>query len=586
MTSLNELYQQELDLLKQSAKTFSDEYPALTTNLVRDSTDPDVDMILKGVAYLTAQLRKEITDDFPVALQALSQVLTPSLMQPSPAATIMDFTPKANLLKPFVISAGKEFDTLPLARDAAGNPVHCRFANVWDVTALPISVQSVSHRVIERNIDGSQRKLQQLNIEFDASRNDLANYEFDKLRFYFDLPQAQSTTWMSLFSQHLESVNVIDANGERHLPSASVGLAGFDTNNDLAQDSGSSSVHKLLQEYFLFPEKFGFLDISLAQWQQRGGAQFSLVFEFKQPNWAVPDLKAENIRLFAAPAVNYFSGYAEPVKLSGFDTEIRLSARNRALAGDQKLEIIAVETVETVQRGREQSRAFQNLLKPQFLSDDQAGYHFYQRHGDQDDETVPWLALHQVSRAEEVLRVGLVCCNGELGAKVAPGDVRNATGNSPELVTFTNLTAGSQFHPASVVSESAWQVVSDQALSLSSINNGAQLKQLLAHHIPAKLKDSARQKTNLHQINSIDSLVVLNTEIIRQGKLIRGCEYRVVVNGEHFTSAGELFLFGSLLDQLFGLQMSLNNFSRLTVTDLQTGDSSEWSTRLGATWAI
>jgi type VI secretion system protein ImpG len=137
-----------------------------------------------------------------------------------------------------------------------------------------------------------------------------------------------------------------------------------------------------------------------------------------------------------------------------------------------------------------------------------------------------------------------------------------------------------------VVSESAWQVVSDQALSLSSINNGAQLKQLLAHHIPAKLKDSARQKTNLHQINSIDSLVVLNTEIIRQGKLIRGCEYRVVVNGEHFTSAGELFLFGSLLDQLFGLQMSLNNFSRLTVTDLQTGDSSEWSTRLGATWAI
>ena len=96
MTSLNELYQQELDLLKQSAKTFSDEYPALTTNLVRDSTDPDVDMILKGVAYLTAQLRKEITDDFPVALQALSQVLTPSLMQPSPAATIMDFTPKAN----------------------------------------------------------------------------------------------------------------------------------------------------------------------------------------------------------------------------------------------------------------------------------------------------------------------------------------------------------------------------------------------------------------------------------------------------------------------------------------------------------
>ena len=76
---LSELYQQELKLLKESSKVFSVDYPAITEAMNRDIVDPDVDMILQGVSYLTAQFKKELDDQFPVALQALSQVLTPTL---------------------------------------------------------------------------------------------------------------------------------------------------------------------------------------------------------------------------------------------------------------------------------------------------------------------------------------------------------------------------------------------------------------------------------------------------------------------------------------------------------------------------
>jgi len=124
MKTLQELYVEELALLKDSARTFSDDNPALTSSLVRDNVDPDVDMILQGVSYLTAQIRREISTEFPAALQAMSQVLTPTLMQPLPSMTVLDFQPKAGLLKPLAIAAGMDADSGPVANDAPGQPIH------------------------------------------------------------------------------------------------------------------------------------------------------------------------------------------------------------------------------------------------------------------------------------------------------------------------------------------------------------------------------------------------------------------------------------------------------------------------------
>ena len=144
MTNLVDLYQQELKLLKESAQVFSEEYPALTESLTRESSDPDVEMILQGVSYLTAQFKQQINDQFPVALQALSQALTPSLMQPIPATSILSMEPKANLLTPLNIAKGRGFDSTPVALNDSSEPIACRFTNAWPVEVMPISVADVS----------------------------------------------------------------------------------------------------------------------------------------------------------------------------------------------------------------------------------------------------------------------------------------------------------------------------------------------------------------------------------------------------------------------------------------------------------
>lgn len=593
MTSLVELYQQELKLLKESAKVFSESHPALTESLTRDSVDPDVEMILQGVSYLTAQFKQEINDQFPVALQALSQALTPSLMQPIPATCVLSMEPKANLIAPLQIKKGRGFDSVPVALNDSTPAIPCRFTNAWEVEALPIKVTQVSVFNTDREINGTQRKVVELNVKLSSEKNDLANYHFDRLRLFINKPSSDASLWMFMLSQQLMKIEVSDAVDTYEISKEALKLTGFCLEHSVFNNQGTSSIHQVLQEYFMLPEKYQFVDIKLDNWQQRSGAEFELKLLFEPTSINLPELNSNNIKLFCSPIVNEFEHYAEPAAMDGVQLEFPLSAKQRSTAIEHDLPIIDVLRVESVKRDREHNRKYQNLVRPDSLSSNRAGYHFYRKVGSfatQGAETGSnigdWLSLqfNPGTRPEEqeVLRVKVKCCHGGVASKVEPGQVTQATSSSPELVNFNNLTSASEYQPAVVATDSAWQVISDQALSLQSIQSAEQLKELLSHHIPAQLAGNAKHKTLLHRINAIENLQIEAKDNFAQGILKRGVLYRLTLNSGHFVNEGEAFLFAALLDQLFALQIPLNSFSQLSVTDSRTGSNVTWPVRLGS----
>ena len=61
----NKYYQEELQNLRELAVEFSKVHPALAPMLSGPSTDPDVERLLEGVAFLTGLLRGKLDDDFP-----------------------------------------------------------------------------------------------------------------------------------------------------------------------------------------------------------------------------------------------------------------------------------------------------------------------------------------------------------------------------------------------------------------------------------------------------------------------------------------------------------------------------------------
>jgi type VI secretion system protein ImpG len=583
---LAELYQQELKLLKESSKVFSEEHPALTESINRDILDPDVDMILQGVSYLTAQFKKELDDQFPVALQALSQVLTPTLMQPIPSVSVLELTPKANLVSPLTVNKGTGVDSLPVKLDEEGiDQLACRFNSAWPVEVLPVKIVNVSLAKVEKIINEQQRRVLELRLDFTSQKNDLANYDFDSLRFYINQPASDASVWLQMLSQKLESIQVNSDGNQLDISKKSVELTGFAVDRNIFEASNSANQHSILQEYYALPEKLQFFDLNLQDWQQRSGDQFSIVMQFEQPSWPLPEVSSEDFKLYCTPVVNEFEHYAEPMASNGVQLEFPLTAQQRNLSRPVSLPIVDVLKVESIQRERERNQSYHNIVKPKNIKSNKAGFYYYRKHGVHDGDVSNWLALQFESgirpQSQEVMRVKLKCCHGNIAAKIPPNHVKVATSTSPELVAFTNLTTSSDYLPAQIISNEAWQIMSDQAISLHNIESAEQLKLVLRHHIPVQLKNSAKYKTLEHRIEGISDIQINPKDHFENGLLIRGTEYLVTINTEHFVNQGESFLFSCLIDQLLALQIPINSFSQLVVMETRSGDLQRWPINFG-----
>lgn len=584
---LAELYLQELKLLKESSKVFSEDYPAITESINRDIIDPDVDMILQGVSYLTAQFKKELDDQFPVALQALSQVLTPTLMQPIPAVSILSLTPKANLVSPLIVRKGTSFDSLPINLDEDGvDQISCRFSSAWPIEILPLNIADVSVSKVEEIVEDLPSTVLELRVGFASDKNDLANYHFDKLNFYINQSPSDASVWLQMLSQKLISITLSQGASSVILPTTNIRLSGFATDRNVFDASNTSNQHSILQEYYALPEKLQFFELDLNQWQQRKGSQFSISFKFQLPNWHLPDINTEHLKLYCTPVMNEFEHYAEPMAMNSAQLDFALTAKHRNLSIPVDLPIVDVLSVESIKRERERNKIYRNIVKPRStFASNKGGFYHYRKNGVHDGEVSNWLALQFESgmrpHGQEVLRVKLKCCHGDIAATIPPNNLNVSTSSSPELVSFTNLTTSSDYLPAQVVSNEAWQVMSDQAISLQNIESAEQLKSVLQHHIPVQLKNTAKHKTLEHRIEAISSVQIKPKDHFESGLLIRGTEYLVSINSEHFVNQGESFLFSCLIDQLLALQIPINSFSQLIVTESRSGESQSWPMNFG-----
>src|SRR3546814_8318812 len=89
---LNRYYEQELGNLRKLGAEFARSNPALAPLLGSDrASDPDVERLLEGVAFMTGLIRHRLEDDFPEFIQNLAQLLFPNFLRPLPCMTIMPY---------------------------------------------------------------------------------------------------------------------------------------------------------------------------------------------------------------------------------------------------------------------------------------------------------------------------------------------------------------------------------------------------------------------------------------------------------------------------------------------------------------
>jgi type VI secretion system protein ImpG len=342
--------------------------------------------------------------------------------------------------------------------------------------------------------------------------------------------------------------------------------------------------YRTIQEYFILPEKFLFLDlVGWDQWEDRGqGDRFEIRFELDQASPASPRIKTSDFVLFATPVINVFPHDADPIRLDHRRTEYRVRPAGQK---DAHYQVYSVENVVGLVQGTAEERAYVpfELFRP----DPQGSpvYHVKLRNSPVRGGFDVYLSIAHPPESgppiSETLSIRLLCTNGSLPDEIRAGDIALPTSSTPEPVTFRNLRPPTSNTAPPLGTNLLWRLISHLSLNYASLSKVENLQALLSLYL---FKDPRRPETALANQKRVVGLQTITSEGANRlisGVMMRGQDVGLEARHDHFASQGDLFLFGCILDHFLGSYASINTFTRLTLREVITGETYQWPARLG-----
>lgn len=570
---IEKYYQRELSNLRDLASEFAKAHPALAPMLTGQSADPDAERLLEGSAFLSGLIYEKLDDDFPEIVHGLIQLIFPHYLRPIPSATLIRFTPKRSLREGIMVPKGTAVDSV----ESEGT--RCTFTTSYDVPLFPLSITSVNFAAP----GGGQGRLR---IDLTLTGLDLGSFKTDSLRFHLAGVYAEASRRNWLLFTRLRSVRLIAADGKVvQLGRQAVTPVGFGESESLIPfPARSFPGYRILQEYFLLPEKFLFFDVNgLDQWRNRGtGSGFSLEFEFADLPQDLPPMRAEHFQLFVTPALNLFPHQADPILLDHkrADYPIRASGEN-----PRHYQIYAVNKVTGFVQGTVQEREYLpfELFNPQVEAT--PVYAVHHRLSPLDGKAELHLSVaYPGSNKEpslETLSLDILCTNASLPETLRVGDVRMPTESSTELAEFANIRSPTAPVQPPLGKNLLWRLLSHLFLNYLSVATAENLRSVLKLYIFTETRDRATVLANAQRVEGIVGMDLRASDRFVQGYLLRGQDIRVQLDRQGFTGEGDMFLFGSVLDVFLGNYAAINAYTRLTVDDTLRKEQFSWPIRLG-----
>lgn len=566
---LNRYYEQELANLRNLAAEFGRRNPALAPLLGSGgATDPDVERLLEGVAFMTGLVQQRLDDEFPEFIQSLAQLLFPHFLRPLPCMTIMQYTPRAVTGEAILVPAGTQFGSVPIDGERA------LFQAAFPVRIEPITIQSVRW-------EGTATESRSLVMELAFQGITASQWQGDRLRFWLGGSLNDATRLYRLLMRHVREVRV-SAEGQPlvSLPANVIEASGQRADlNLLPWPVGAHPAWRVLYEYFALPQKLLFLDVTgLERWRTRGQAStMRLRFVFDElPDWT-PEVDASSFVMHATPAVNLYPQDAHPLRIDNRQPEYRVQATAN---GRRNAQVFSIEHVST-----RQGNGGETVLQPfSAFAQDQPAYQIRIRpaalHGGYDHFlSMPYAPGRPP--VEQTLSVQLTCCDGALPDSLRLGDIREPTDTSPVRVGFSNITGVTPHRPPFIEGDLLWRVLSHLNANHLTLANRDHLRELLALHLPPRQGEGHADAAAHRRIASIETVEVTPERRVVRGMPVEGSVIRVECRGDHFPGPGALFLFGTVLDEFFAGCAAINTFTALTLHDTVHGETLTWPAKIG-----
>ena len=567
----NRYYQDELNKLKGLAVEFSHANPALAPMLSGSSADPDVERLLEGVAFLTGLTRQKLDDEFPEFVQELANLLFPHYLRPIPSCTLVSFAPKGVQMEPINVPAGSKLDSVPVD----GTP--CRFRTCADVLVQPVTLASA------RLVNGSG-KAPQIVLTFALDGIDVTQFTASSLRLFLGNGYADASRMLLLLVNHVKSICVSVVGGDVCVLGAkALRHSGFDCEL-LPYPSQAFQGYRCLQEFFVQPEKFLFVDVlGLDKWVARTqGSRFELIFTLDHlPDW-MPDVRDDSFMLNVTPAVNLFEHSADPVNHDHRSSEYRLmpEAANRL-----HYQIYSVDSVVGYQQGAAKERPYLPFGLLRHDGTAALSYHTTLRAATVGRGSDVFLSVAYPpgeTPLPETLSVQITCTNRQLPEGLKLGDLCKPTSSSPDRMSFRNIRPMTSPLNPPTGEALLWRLVSHVSLNFLSIASAVNLRALLGLYVFSERQEQGQEVANRRRVEGIQEVTATReTRLVGRGSVLRGQQIRIKCRSDFFAGIGDMYLFGCVLDRFIGDYAGINSYTRVELEDAFTGAVFTWPPRLG-----
>ncbi|TDV28735.1 type VI secretion system protein ImpG [Paraburkholderia caballeronis] len=567
----NRYYEDELNKLKGLAVEFAQHNPALAPMLSGTSADPDVERLLEGVAFLTGLTRQKLDDEFPEFVQELANLLFPHYLQPVPASTMIAFTPKGPLAEPARVPAGTELASLPVD----GTP--CRFRTTADLDVQPLQLTQVS-------VQSQAGTAPVLVLDFALQGLDLSQWQADRLRLFLGGGYGDATRLLLLLTHHVTAV-CLSGGGERFAPGPRcLRVSGFD-DAMLPYPSHAFQGYQRLQEFFVQPEKFLFVDIEgLQGWTRRGnGTAFSVSITLDRlPEW-MPEIRAGSVMINVTPAINLFEHAADPISHEHRASEYRVVPEGRDRA---HYRVYSIDQVVGYQQGAAQERVYYPFgLYRHDGRGAKLSYRATQRQATVGRGNETFLSLNYPpgdALEPETLSIRITCTNRSLPESLRLGDISQPTSTSPDRLSFRNIRPVTPAQEPPTGEAMLWRLISHVSLNFLSIADAPTLQGMLNLYVHGDRQEQGAAAANRRRIDGIQSVTASpETRLVGRGGVLRGQCIRIRCRQDYYAGIGDLYLFGCVLEHFLADYAGINSYTRVELEDSLSGMLFKWPPRLG-----
>jgi type VI secretion system protein ImpG len=592
-------YNRELTYIRRLAAEFAETHPKIAGRLRLSADaveDPHVARLIEGFAFLTARVRQKLDDEFPELTDALLGVLYPHYTAPVPSMAIVQYQCAPDLAGPVEVPSGLMIDT----ESVGGEP--CRYRSAYPATVWPILLDAAAltgRPLVAPANPKAPGAVASLRLTLRCAMADMTFTQLgvDRLRFFLRGQPQQVFPLYELLFNNAVSIALADGPNDPNpvlLPASAIRPVGFEADEGMLPYPARSFIgYRLLTEYFAFPEKFLFFDLTSisAKGLVEAGNKLEVFIYF---NRTVTDLERslgqENFALGCAAVVNLFRQRAEPIQLSHRLHEYRVvpDARrpgateiysiDRVLASSSQGETVEYRPFYSVRHGGDDaSRVFWHATR--------------RRAGERDPGTELFVSLVDLDfnprlPADWTLSLETTCLNRDLPTRLPYGGGRptlDAVEGAPGITKIVCMTPPTPTLRPDFGPGGRWRLVSHLTLnhlSLLDSDDGAEaLREILRLY---DFRDSSETRAVIDSILSISGRRgVARAPARDMGAFCRGVDVVMEFDDQRFSGSG-LFLLACVLERFLGLYCSVNSFSRLTAkVKGRTGVLRTWPPRAG-----